>query len=64
MLKKDNEVRWSLEAKKSFHVVKFTLSSAHILISPDYILDFIIFSFVSEHMLAVVLMQKKYQKNE
>ena len=64
MLKKDSEVKWSLEAKKSFHVAKFALSTAPILISPDYTSDFIIFSFASEHTLAAVLMQKKDQKNE
>lgn len=56
MLKKDSEVKWSLEAKKSFHVVKLALSTTPILISPDYTSDFIIFSFASEHTLAVVLM--------
>ncbi|MER8288482.1 hypothetical protein, partial [Acinetobacter baumannii] len=33
MLKKDNKVKWSLEAKKLFHVVNFSLSTAPILIS-------------------------------
>ena len=64
MLKKDSEVKWSLEAEKSFHDVKFSLSTAPILISLDYTSDFIIFSFTSEHTLVGVLMQKKDQKNE
>ena len=59
MMKKDSEVRWSEDAKKSFNAVKFSLSTAPTLISLDYTLDFIIISFVSEHSLAVVLMQKK-----
>ena len=32
-----------------------------ILISPDYSHDFIIFSFASDHTMAVVLMQKRDQ---
>lgn len=64
MLKEDNKVKWSLDAKKSFHVVKFSLSTAPSLISLDYTLDFIIFSFAFENTLAVVIIQKKYQKNE
>lgn len=64
MLKKDSEVRWSLDAKKSFNEVKFSLPTAPTLISPNYTSDFIIFSFASEHTLAGVLMQKKDQKNE
>lgn len=64
MLKKDNEVKWSLDAKKSFLAVKFALSTTPILISPDYTSDFIIFYFASEHTLSTVLMQKKDKKNE
>ena len=64
MLKKDNDVRWSLDAKKSFNAVKFALSTAPTLFNPDYTSNFIIFSFTSEHTLAVFLMQKKDQKNE
>eukprot|EP00253_Pinus_taeda_P016584 PITA_16584 len=64
MLKKESEVKWTLDAKKSFHAVKFALSTAPILISLDYTSDFIIFSFASEHTLTVVLMQKKDKKNE
>eukprot|EP00253_Pinus_taeda_P027110 PITA_27110 len=58
MLKKDNEVKWSEEARKSFHAVKLALTTAPVLISLDYTDDFIIFSFVSEHTMATILMQK------
>ena len=64
MMKKNSEVNWSEEVKKSFNQVKLALSHAPILISPDYTLDFIIFSFSSEHTLVVVLMQKKNQNTE
>jgi len=59
MLKKDSQVSWTEEAMKSFNLVKLVLSSAPVLISPDYTHDFILFSFASEHTMAVVLMQKK-----
>eukprot|EP00253_Pinus_taeda_P006472 PITA_06472 len=59
MLKKESQVKWTEEAVKSFNLVKLALSSAPILISPDYTQDFILFSFASEHTLAAVLMQKR-----
>ena len=61
MLKKDNAVKWTEEAVKSFNLVNLALSSASVLISPDYTQDFILFSFASEHTMAVVLMQKRDQ---
>ena len=36
MLKKDSVVKWIEEAMKYFNLVKLALSSAPILISPDY----------------------------
>eukprot|EP00253_Pinus_taeda_P001409 PITA_01409 len=64
MLKKESEVRWSVDAKKYFNAIKFSLSTAPTLINLDYTSDFIIFSLVSEHTLAAVLMEKEDQKNE
>jgi len=61
MLKKDSAVRWTEEAVKSFNLVKLALSSAPVLISPDYSQDFILFSFASDHTMVVVLMQKRDQ---
>eukprot|EP00253_Pinus_taeda_P002233 PITA_02233 len=49
MLKKDSQVKWMEEAVKSFNLVKLALSSAPVLISPDYTEDFILFSFASGH---------------
>lgn len=59
MLKKDSVVKWTKEAIKSFNLVKLALSSALILISPNYSQNFILFSFSSEHTMAAVLMQKR-----
>lgn len=61
MLKKDSIVKWTKDAMKLFNLVKFDLTIAPVLISPDYTHDFIIFSFVFEHTMAIVLMQKRDQ---
>lgn len=61
MLKKDSVVKWTEEAVKYFNLVKLVLSSAPVLISPDYTKDFILFLFASDHTMAAVLMQKRDQ---
>jgi len=59
MLKKDSQVKWTEEDVKSFNLVKLALSSAPVLVSPDYTQDFILFSFASEHTMAAILLQKR-----
>ena len=59
MLKKDSQVKWMEEAVKCFNLVKSALSSALVLVSPDYTQDFILFSFALEHIMAAVLLQKR-----
>lgn len=59
MLKKDSQVKWTEEAVKSFNFIKLVLSSTPVLVSSDYTQDFILFSFSSEHTMAVVLLQKR-----
>jgi len=58
MLNKDNEVKWSEEARKSFHAMKLALTTTPVLIILHYIDDFIRFSFASEHTMVAILMQK------
>ena len=58
MLKKEQGVKWTLETKKSFELVKKALTKTPVLISPDFSKDFFIFSFASEHTVVVVLLQK------
>ena len=58
MLKKNNEVKWTTKAKASFACIKKVISEAPVLAIPDYLKDFIIFSFTSEHTLATVLLHK------
>jgi hypothetical protein len=57
-LKKNNEVKWTVEAKASFACIKKVISKAPVLESLNYLKDFLIFSFTSEHTLTVVLLQK------
>ena len=58
MLKKEVGVKWTIEAKKSFELIKRALTETPVLISPDFTKDFYIFSFASEHTIAAVLLQK------
>ena len=64
MLKKDNNFRWSVEAKQSFTDIKKALSEAPVLVSPNFAKEFMIFSFDSEHTIAGVLLQKNEQNLE
>ena len=64
MLKKEIGVKWTLEEKKSFELVKHALTQALVLISPDFTKDFLIFSFASEHIVADVLLQKNPEGQE
>ena len=58
MLKKDSEIKWSIQAIQYFDMVKRALTKAQVLISPYFTKNFIIFSFASQHTVAVVLLQK------
>jgi len=58
MLKKNNEVKWTTEAKASVAHIKKVISEAPVLASPDFLKYFLIFLFFSEHTLAAVLLQK------
>jgi hypothetical protein len=58
MLKKDSEVKWTTEAKASFERIKKVIGEAPVLASPDYMKEFLIFSFASNHTIVVVLLQK------
>lgn len=64
MLKKEVGVKWTLEARKSFELVKLALTRALVLISLDFKKYFLIFSFASEHTVAVVLLQKNPEGQE
>jgi hypothetical protein len=58
MLRKGDEIKWTVEPREPFNQIKKALTKAPILISPDYSKDFLIFSFAYFHTVAVVLLQK------
>ena len=58
MLRKEVGVKWTIEAKKYFEIIKRALTETPVLISPDFTKDFYIFSFASEHTIVAVLLQK------
>jgi hypothetical protein len=58
MLRKDNEIKWIVEAHSSFDQIKKALTESRVLVSPDYSKDFLIFSFASFDTIATVLLQK------
>jgi hypothetical protein len=64
MLKKNNEVKWMSKAKASFACIKKEISKVPVLASPDYLKDFLIFSFTSEHRVVAVLLQKNEESFE
>ena len=45
MLKKDQEVKWTAEAKNSFEKIKQALTEAPVLVSPNFSKYFLTFSF-------------------
>jgi hypothetical protein len=47
MIRRGNEVRWTVEPRESFNQIKKALIEAPVLISPDYSKDFLIFYFTS-----------------
>jgi hypothetical protein len=58
MLKKGNEVKWTVGARNSFDQIKMALTEAPVLISPNYSKDFLVFSFALFDTVAIVLLQK------
>jgi len=64
MLKKENEVHWTKEARVSFSRIKEALQATPVLISPDYQKPFQIFSFASLNSIVVVLLQKNDEGKE
>ena len=64
MLKKGNEVKWTAEPREYFVQIKKALTEAPVLVSPDYSKDFLIFSFASFDIVAVVLLQRNEEGRE
>lgn len=64
MLKKENEVHQTKEARQSFSKIKEVLQAAPVLISSDYQNPFQIFSFASLNSIATILLQKNDEGKE
>ena len=59
ILKKENVIKWSVDARKYFRDIKQPITKAPVLMSPYFIKYFQFFSYASEHTIARVLLQKK-----
>jgi hypothetical protein len=59
MVKKGSEIKWKTKAKDSFQIINQAIFEAHVLISPYFEKDFMIFSFASHDTLVTKLLQKK-----
>ena len=55
MLKKDQEVRWTTEAKGAFEKIKVALTEAPVLVSLDFTREFLTFSFASKDTIVAIL---------
>eukprot|EP00253_Pinus_taeda_P013363 PITA_13363 len=64
MLKEDSKVKWTVEANQAFEGITLALTQTPVLTNPQFDKEFIIFSFASQHTIAVVLLQKDDQGNE
>jgi hypothetical protein len=64
MLRKDYEFKWTEESRHSFESIKKDIMTTPVLISPNFVKDFYIFSFASNDTIAVVLLQKNEDGHE
>ena len=64
MLKNEIGVKWTLQAKHSFELVKQAITQTPVFISPNFTKDFYIFSFASKHTIVAVLLQKNTMGKE
>jgi hypothetical protein len=52
------------EARESFQTIKESFGKSPVLVSLNYDKDFFMFSFASEHTIAIVLLQKNDENQE
>jgi hypothetical protein len=64
MLRKGNEIIWTVDENNSFEEVNVSLTKDPILVSPYFSRDFIIFSFTLEKTITGLLRQKNNQIQE
>ena len=58
MLRKDQDVKWTKEARASFEKIKQALLDAPVPVSPEFSKYFLTFYFASQDSIVVVLLQK------
>ena len=64
MLRKDNEINWTVDARKYFKDIKKAITKAPFLVIPEFTNDFLFFSYASKHTIVGVLLQKNSQNDE
>ena len=64
LLKKNVKFVWDKNCDISFSKLKKAISTSHVLACPDYNKEFLIYSYASEDMIAMVLLQKNNENHE
>ena len=64
MLKKDHEIKWKIDARRSFIDIKHAIIETPVMVSPNFNKYFLIISYASNHTIARVLLQKNRQNVE
>jgi hypothetical protein len=64
LLKKDQRFEWTSDTHEAFSNIKKEITTAPVLISPDFQRDFIIYSFATEIVVASVLTQRNAKGEE
>ena len=62
MVKQSVQFKWTDIEKGAFNNIKITIAHAPSLKSPDFEKDFILYTFVSDNLLAAVITQKKKEE--
>jgi hypothetical protein len=62
--KKDVQFKWTPVEKESFESIKATISISPSPWSPDFTKNFLLYTFMSDHTLTTMLMQKNEQGDE
>ena len=57
-MKTENEIKWTVDARKSFKDIKKAITEALVLVSLDFNKYFLVFSYAFEHTIVGVLLQK------
>jgi hypothetical protein len=64
LLKKDQKFEWTMDTQEDFNNIKKAITTAPILISPDFQRDFIIYLFSIETIVASILSQRNIKGDE